>query len=95
MFRTRRLKNGNLHTPNIIREDALEKVSVPNQEKVVVKTVPARCGDEVVGEAVIYEDGTIDIIKFGDISPEAEAYIHSFQSAMLGIDGDEETDGSA
>ncbi len=93
MFKPRRRKNGNLHTPNLISEGALSKIDVPKSDKVVVKTVPAMADGEVIGEAVIYEDGTIDVIVQGDISEKAKADLYSFKQVMMGMDGDIE-DGS-
>lgn len=53
------------------------------REQSVHKRVPAvvhwatvegndRTDDEVIGEAVIYDDGTSDVIVFGDISEDAK-----------------------
>lgn len=93
MFKSRKRKNGNEHTPNLISEGALDKIEVPKSEKVVHKTVPAKAGDEIIGEAIIYEDGTIDVVVHGDISDEAKEALYSFKQTMLGTDGDIE-DGS-
>lgn len=93
MFQTQRRKNGNRHTPNLIREDALDKIDVPKVDKEVIKVVPARAGDEIIGEAVIYEDGTIDVIVHGEISEKAKADVYSFKQTMLGLD-EEDVDGS-
>jgi hypothetical protein len=57
-------------------------VEVPIQEKSVHKRVPAvihwdtvdgseRTDDETIGEAIIYDDGTTDVIVFSEISVEA------------------------
>lgn len=58
-------------------------VDIPIQERTVHKRVPAvihfsqiegtdRMDDETIGEAIIYEDGTSDVIVFGDLSAEAQ-----------------------
>lgn len=58
-------------------------VSLPKEEHVLVKTVPAvihwgqfqdveRDDDEVVGETYIYENGTHDIVLADDISEDAK-----------------------
>ena len=62
------------------------KMTVPIQERSVHKRVPAvihwstvagidRTDDETIGEAVIYEDGTSDVIVFGDISADAKKLV--------------------
>lgn len=59
------------------------KVDVPIMEKSVHKRVPAvihwdqvtgndRTDDETIGEAIIYDDGTSDVMVFGDISEDAK-----------------------
>lgn len=93
LFKTRKRANGNDHTPNLISAGALDKVQIPKADKVVIKTVPAKAGEEVIGTAVIYEDGTIDVIVEGDISDTAREELYSFKQTMMGTDGDIE-DGS-
>lgn len=53
--------------------DGAVNLDIPPEEKEVLKTVPAKVGDEVVGDAVIYNDGTTDIILNDDISEKAKA----------------------
>lgn len=61
-------------------------MTVPIQERSVHKRVPAvihwstvagidRTDDETIGEAVIYEDGTTDVIVFGGISADAKKLV--------------------
>lgn len=46
-------------------------VTIPHGEREVIKTVPAKIADEVVGTAILYSDGTTDIIMNDVISEEA------------------------
>jgi hypothetical protein len=61
-------------------------VEVPIQEKSVHKRVPAvihwdtvegsdRTDDETIGEAIIYDDGTSDVIVFSEISADAKKLV--------------------
>jgi hypothetical protein len=61
-------------------------VDIPIQERTVHKRVPAvvhwatvegqdRTDDETIGEAIIYEDGTSDVIIFSDISEGAKKLV--------------------
>lgn len=61
-------------------------VDIPIQERTVHKRVPAvvhwatvegqgRTDDETIGEAIIYEDGTSDVIVFKDISDDAKQLV--------------------
>ena len=58
-------------------EEVLDLVvaKLPNYEKVVLKEVPAKVDGLVVGTAVIYEDGTSDVILYDDIPDEARQKI--------------------
>lgn len=58
----------------------------PIMEKVVHKRVPAvvhwasvegtdRTDDETIGEAIIYDDGTSDVMIFGELSEEAKKLV--------------------
>lgn len=73
------------NNPRLAMEEAVE-VDVPIKEKSVHKQVPAvihwntvdgtdRDDDEVIGTAIIYEDGTSDVIVNSDISPEAKTLV--------------------
>lgn len=66
----------------VAREEILHRVSVateseitlPNDEKVVLSRVPAKMPNgEIVGDAILYEDGTVDLLINDDISEEAKA----------------------
>ena len=48
-------------------------IAPPPDEKEVLKEVPAKVGDEVVGKAILYSDGTTDVIFNDDISDKAKA----------------------
>jgi len=48
-------------------------IAPPPDEKEVLKTVPAKVGDEVVGKAILYSDGTTDVIFNDEISDKAKA----------------------
>lgn len=43
-----------------------------SQEKVLVKTVPAKIDEEVVGTTYIFEDGTVEVVFDKNISAEAQ-----------------------
>lgn len=64
-----------------------EVVELPSLERVVNKTVPAvihwkdwpqvdRDDDEIIGETVIYEDGTFDMVINRDITLEAQGLVN-------------------
>lgn len=68
----------------LLREEAINarQVDIPKEEKVVEKTVPAvihwrdvdgsdREDSEIVGEGIIYADGTQDLILREDITEDA------------------------
>jgi hypothetical protein len=71
------------------------KIDIPEQmkEKIVSRTVPAvihwdtvsgspRTDDETIGEAVHYEDGTVDIAMYEDISDDAKKMIYGAQAGV-------------
>ena len=43
-----------------------------SQEKVLVKTVPAKIDEEVVGTTYIFEDDTVEVVFDKNISAEAQ-----------------------
>lgn len=68
------------------------EVAAPNQDKVILKEVPAKIWRfkgtpqeefAVVGSAVIYEDGSVDVIYFEDKSEIAEWAVQQLEQ-MLG-----------
>lgn len=70
-------------------------IHVPIQERSVHKRVPAvihwgtvdgieRMDDETVGEAIIYEDGTSDVLIFGEISEDAKRLVGVINSRLDG-----------
>lgn len=67
---------------NLANERRMEDFTIPIRELSVHKKVPAvihwgtvdgidREDDEIIGEAIIYEDGTSDVIVFSEISEDA------------------------
>lgn len=69
------------------------RVDVPIMEKSVHKQVPAvvhwaqvdgtdRTDDEVIGTAIIYDDGTSDVIINDDISSEAKQLVGIINSRL-------------
>lgn len=54
---------------------SLEVVRPPDEEKVLLKEVPAVVDDVVVGRTLIYDDRSVDVIYNDDIDPEAKAKI--------------------
>lgn len=87
---------GNRRKPRNKKLRALGKrmtFHIPDAEQTVEKTVPAiihwsqvpgvtRNDDETVGEAVVYEDGTTDVILFKDISDEAHQMISGVKGGV-------------
>jgi len=68
-------------------------VEVPVHEKSVHKRVPAvihwdtvdgsdRTDDETIGEAIIYDDGTSDVIVWADISADAKKLVGVINSSL-------------
>jgi hypothetical protein len=76
-------------TGNVRRERLIEamglaqKIDLPNDEKVVVKEVPAKVDGTVVGTAQIYEDGTVGVIIDDDAPQWAKDKI-KFEADQLG-----------
>lgn len=58
------------------------EITLPDDERVVLTRKPAKIGEEVVGEAIIYEDGTTDILLNDDISEEARQKLRSVVMAF-------------
>lgn len=58
-------------------------VTAPSDEKTVLKTVPAKVGEVVVGEAILYDDGSVDILIDSDADPDAVALLRSTENDML------------
>lgn len=74
--------------------DRIPEWEIPKDEKTVIHEVPAiihwgdikassRTDDEEVGRAIVYDDGTTDVIIFSGISEDAEKMIHG---AKAGVD---------
>lgn len=67
--------------PKVDISGIIKKVEAPNDEKVLLKTVPANVDMEdgspkiVVGKALIYDDGSVDIMIDEDADPAAVAKI--------------------
>lgn len=70
-----------------------QNVHIPIREKSVHKRVPAvihwatvegnsRTDDEVIGEAIIYEDGTSDVMVFGELSDDAKQLVGIINSRL-------------
>lgn len=65
----------------VIREQVLRQASIatsaevklPDDERTIIKKVPAKVGDEIVGDALLFDDGTTDIVLHPNISSEAKA----------------------
>lgn len=69
------------------------QVTAPIMERTVHKRVPAvihwgtidgidRTDDETIGEAIIYEDGTSDVIVFADISKDAKNIVGHINASL-------------
>lgn len=70
-------------------------VEVPIQEKSVHKRVPAvihwstvdgspRTDDETIGEAILYDDGTTDVIVYSEISEDAKKVVGIINQTLDG-----------
>lgn len=81
-------------TSGLNEESRFEVLDSPTGEKEVLKTVPSiihwanvpqvdREDSETVGKAVIYIDGSFDMIVFEGISEEARDYMDDFQASMF------------
>lgn len=77
----------------LVAERALSKVEVPDKESVVLKRVPAkikwagvdsvdRDDEEIIGEAIIYDDGTNDLIVSGSLSDDAKKLIYGLSEGF-------------
>ena len=78
-------------------QDALNKVELPTQKDlVIVARKPAtihwgdvpgvdREDDEVIGELVVYDDETYDIVVNDDMSEDAKKIIYGFESRMTSL----------
>lgn len=75
------------------KQDIPEELNVPVDEKVELKRVPAnikwaevggidREDVEVIGEAVIFDDGTQDVIIWKDISDDAKKLLGNFKGSV-------------
>lgn len=76
-----------------LKNEVDTNVSPGIMEKSVHKRVPAvihwdtvegtsKTGDEVIGEAIIYEDGTSDVMVFGELSDEAKQLVGIINSRL-------------
>lgn len=97
------LRQSDLET-TLIKRSALSRVNVPAQERVVLKKVPAnikwaevggidRDDVEIIGEAIIYEDGTSQMIVNDDISDDAKKLLGSFYPNKYSLAEQEEGNG--
>lgn len=59
-------------------------VEAPDDSKVLLKTVPAKVDGEVVGDALLYDDGSVDVILNRDISEEAKNKLNAAASELAG-----------
>ena len=82
--------------PTVPGEGERRRVEIPILNQVVQKKVPAvihfkdvegtdRTDDEIIGESIIYEDGTSDIVVFADISDEAKQVVRIIQGQLDGL----------
>jgi hypothetical protein len=87
----------------MIKQEAIERLDLPASEKTVIKRVPAtihwgmvkdidREDSEVIGETVIYEDGSYDVVVADDISDNAKTLIYGFNdiTGIFSVDKDAE-----
>lgn len=85
----------------MVKRGALNKVDIPRDEQVVVKRVPAkikwalvgnidRDDVETIGETVIYDDDTFDLIVDDNCSDEAKTLIYGSDLFQYSIANEEE-----
>lgn len=79
MFAKYRDKKGHVRSPRMIREKALTKVDIPDQNKTVLRTKEAYADGEHIGQSVFYDDGTIDFIVKDGISEKARRDLEAFK----------------
>lgn len=68
------------------------EVSLPPEEKELLKTVPALADGVEIGVTHIYDDGSVDVIISPDAPPEAVEQVEQLERELRFMDG-EETDG--
>ena len=69
-------------------------VNAPSEEKVLLKTVPAKAGEHIVGEAFLYDDGSVDFVIDEDAPQEALDLIKTTEMEYMAVmQGKKETDG--
>ena len=99
MSNRRKLKFRKEKPVKTVRQSALEKVDIPADEKTVLKRVPAtihwdqikgidRTDVEVIGEAVVYEDHSFDMILNppDEMSDDARTLLtHASDKSMYSI----------
>lgn len=101
MSNRRKAKNSAERMRKMVRQGALHKIDVPRDEQVVVKRVPAkidwakvgnitRDDVEIIGETVIYEDETFDLIVNDNISEEAKTLVYGQDLFQYSIANEEE-----
>lgn len=52
--------------PKFAASGLVAKVDAPDSDKTVLKTVPAKVDGVTVGEAILYDDGSVDIMVSDD-----------------------------
>lgn len=60
-------------------------VTVPDDEKVLLKQVPAKVGDIVVGVANLYDDGSVDVVLDEDAPQEALDEIKTTEMEYMAV----------
>lgn len=66
--------------PKVLNQGIVKKVLLPDEEKTLLKEVPAKVDEVVVGKALIYDDGSVDIMINEDADPEAVAKIKATEA---------------
>lgn len=91
----RAAKPGREHRRKVLEA---QQVGIPEDEKEVIKIVPATINGQTIGEAIIYDDGSTDIKVSPDADPELIAVLRgelndfntenemSIQARDLGLD---------
>lgn len=103
MSNRKRPRNRKLIAQSAIDRGLIDEVPIPMQELSVHKRVPAtihwstvnnvdRTDSEVIGEAVIYDDGTSDIIVFDNISQDAKNLVYTIKGELDHLDMSPEED---
>ena len=67
---------------DVFRNGDRMDVSMPKDEKTVLKEVPAKIDGEIVGRAILFDDGSYDLVLNKNLSESAKAKISNTVTAF-------------